>query len=165
VLSAGSTSALLPKIPFALLQDFIAIAKLYGEMDLEVHGDIYFHKKEERFLLDIPKQSVHRYWTEVTEDSLSIAERIQQHALKVAEIHSHHSMSPSPSFQDDESERIPLMHYVIIGHVEQYFPSIYVRQFISEEIGHVQKKAHVLFECPFQSSPDFDIQGIEVHCE
>lgn len=162
VLSKDSTSLSLSKIPFSILQDFIAIAKLFGEMSLEIHGDIYFHHQEQRFLLDIPKQNVHRLWTEVTEDAFSVAERIQQHAVKVAEIHSHHTMPPTPSLQDDESERCPLMHYVIVGHIERFFPSIYVRQFISDESGHVRIQPEALFECPFQNLPDFDTAGIEV---
>lgn len=164
VLSSDSTSPFLPKIPFAILQDFIALAKLYGEYDLEVHADIYYRTEKKEYFLDIPEQMVHTLWTEVTEDSTSIVERVQD-AIKVVEIHSHHSMAPIPSKLDDSSERVPGMHYAIVGHTNSFFPEVYLRLFVSNAVGHISKDVSCLFECPFQQLPSFDINSIEVYGE
>ena len=162
VLSTDSTSLFLSKIPFSILRDFISLAKLYGEEKLEVHGDVYYSKNKNEYFLDIPKQSVHQLWTEVTEESLSIVERVQD-AIKVLEIHSHHYMRPLPSSQDDESERVPGMHYAIVGYTPDYFPTIFLRQFIAESVGYVRKDLISLFECPFQQLPSFDVNTIQVY--
>lgn len=165
VLSSDSTSPFSIKIPFAILRDFIALAKLYGKPRLEVHGDIYFKPSDRSYFLDIPEQRIHCYWTEVTESSYSIAERIQLDAIKVAEIHSHHEMRPLPSVQDNESERIPGMHYIIVGHTDRFFPEVFLRQFISEAAGHIDKKFSSLFEDPFFELPSFDMDGIVVESQ
>ncbi|MEK5071658.1 hypothetical protein [Sporosarcina sp. FSL K6-1508] len=162
VLSSDSTSPFLSKIPFSILQEFISLSKIYGELSLEVHGDIYYCIQKHEYFLDIPKQSVHRLWAEVTEESLSIVERVQD-AIKVLEIHSHHSMRPLPSPQDDESERVPGMHYAIVGYIHHYLPEVFLRQFVSEDVGHIRKDVISLFECPFQTLPSFEIESIEVN--
>jgi len=161
VLSTDSTSPFLSKIPFSILFDFISLTKLYSEESLEVHGDVYYSSDKNEYFLDIPKQTVHQYWVEVIEDSLSIVERVQD-AIKVLEIHSHHSMRPLPSRQDDESERIPGMHYAIVGYTHLYFPEVFLRQFVAEDVGHIRKDVSSMFECPFQQLPSFDINTIEV---
>lgn len=165
VLSTDSTSPFSIKIPFSILRDFIAIAKLYGELRLEVHGDIYFKPSDKSYFLDIPEQLVHPYWTEVTEASYSVAERIQMDAIKVAEIHSHHEMRPIPSQQDNESERIPGMHYVIVGRTNRFLPDVFLRQFISETAGHIEREFSSLFEDPFFELPSFDMNGIVVNTQ
>lgn len=150
-----------PLIPFSILSQFISLAKLYGDANLEIHGDIYLCFQSNKYFLDIPKQRVHKLWTEVTEDSFSIAERIMG-SVKVLEIHSHHSMRAIPSLQDDISERVPGMHYAIVGLTHNYFPELCVRQFLSEEKGFLPKKCFDIFECPFQELPTFDMNDIEV---
>ncbi len=148
-------------IPFSVLRDFIAIARIYGEMKLEVHADIYYNPGNESFFLDIPRQVVHPYWVEVTEDAASLVARVED-SFKVLEIHSHHFMSPSPSAQDNLSERVPGMLYAIVGRTQDFFPDISVREFISEFRGHKKVSAELVFEWPFFELPDFDMDKIEV---
>lgn len=164
VLSSDSALPFPNKLPFSLLQEFIAVSKFFGELDLEVHADIYFAPETETFFLDFPEQRIHFYWVEVTECPYSIRERIGN-SLKVAEIHSHHRMVARPSSQDNESERVPGMHYVIVGEIEKYFPSLFLRQFISEEVGHIEKDISEIFECPFFELPSFDTEKFEVICK
>lgn len=150
-----------PKIPFSLLQSFISLAKLYGENHLEVHADVYYQKESDTYFLDIPKQRVHTYWVEVTESGYETVQRVLD-AIKVLEIHSHHQMYPTPSAQDNESERVPGMHYAIVGNTQRFFPDVFVREFISESIGHRIKPFDKVFECPFQVLPNFETNSIEV---
>lgn len=154
-------SSTLPKIPFKILLQFISIAKTFGEYGLEIHGDVYFDKTRGYFI-DIPKQRVHRLWTEVNENSIDILNRIGEDSIKVMEIHSHHKMEPIPSLQDNESERVPGMLYCIIGNTQKMFPDIYVRMFISEQIEHIKIEPFAIFQNPFTDLPEFDIEGIEV---
>lgn len=150
------------KIPFTILRDFIAVARIYGELHLEVHGDVYFEPNTETFFLDIPKQAVNQVWVEVKEDAESIAERVED-AFKVIEIHSHHSMAPIPSAQDNRSERVPGMLYAIVGRVNKFFPDLFMRQFISENKGHRGINPENVFEYPFYDLPEFETENIEVN--
>lgn len=150
-----------PKIPFEILRQFLALAKHFGDKSLEVHADIYYNKEVNRYFLDIPQQTVHTYWVEVTESGWETVERVMD-AIKVLEIHSHHGMYPTPSSQDNESERVPGMHYAIIGNTQRYFPDVFLRQFISESVGHRIISFDQVFECPFQELPYFDTNKIEV---
>jgi len=161
VLYYDNTSHFPYKIPFALLAEFVSLAKIYGLDDFEIHGDIYFSIQTQTYFLDIPKQTVHKYWIEVTESALSIAERIED-SIKVMEIHSHHSMNPTPSEQDNVSETLPGMHYAIIGNIEEFLPNMYVRKYVSEAIGHITIDISSVFECPFVSLPTFNVGDIEV---
>lgn len=162
VLSSDSTSLSFPKIPSLVLNEFISLAKFYGKHNLEVHGDIYYCTEKKEYFLDIPKQSIHRYWVDVTEDAYSIVQRIK-YAVKIMEIHSHHTMVPVPSAQDNESERVPGMYYAIVGHTNNFFPNVFLRQFISESLNHRILPLTDMFECPFERLPQFDIESIEVH--
>lgn len=161
VLSSDSTFPFSKKIPFSILRDFIAAAKFYGEISMEVHADIYFDTDKESYFIDFPQQVIHPVWVEVTESAHSICERTGG-AFKVMEIHSHHNMVASPSQQDNESERVPGMHYAIVGKTNQLLPNVFVRTFLSDEEGFLVKDASVIFECPFHDLPDFNFDGIEV---
>ncbi len=154
-----------PKIPFSILQSFISLAKLFDEANLEVHGDVYYQKDTKTYFLDIPKQLVHTYWVEVTESGLETVQRVMD-AIKVLEIHSHHYMPAIPSSQDNKSERVPGMHYAIVGNTQRFFPDVFLREFISNSIGHRIKHFEQVFQCPFQELPAFDSNAIEVSsCE
>ncbi|PGL78076.1 hypothetical protein CN931_23990 [Bacillus sp. AFS054943] len=110
------------KIPFQTLADFISIAKkisdAYGR---EIHGDIYYDKEKNRFLLDFPGQIIHKYWVKPETNIY-----MQIDFLKVAEIHSHHTMPAEPSELDDSSERANII-YCIIGNINNVFPDVFVR--------------------------------------
>lgn len=150
-----------PKIPFALLRDFIAVAKLFGEANLEVHADIYLDCDTKIYFLDFPNQRVNSVIAEVIESSSDIAHRIGD-AIKVLEIHSHHSMAPLPSKQDDSSERIPGKFYAIVGRTQNFLPELTARTFISEEEGFLKVSISQLFEDPFFNLPEYNENMIEV---
>jgi proteasome lid subunit RPN8/RPN11 len=148
------------KVPFSLLRDFISVARIYEEVNLEVHADIYFNPNTNTFILDFPEQRVHKYWTEVTENIVQIANRMVD-SIKVLEIHSHHKMAAFPSNQDNKSEREPGMVYVIVGKVNAFFPQLFTRTFISEELGHQQINEEDIFEWPFFDIPsEFEPKNI-----
>ena len=161
VSSSTDDTSSLPKIPHSILERFITLAKLYGQHNLEVHADVYYRTETDDYFLDIPKQTVHQYWVEITEESYSIVSRVLD-AVKVLEIHSHHDMMAFPSNQDNASERVPGMHYAIVGNVNRFYPDVFLRQFISEEKGHSLKKVEELFETPFHALPSFNANVIEV---
>lgn len=161
VVSSDDIASPFSKIPYSILESFITLAKIYAKHDLEVHADVYYHSESKTYFLDVPTQTVHTYWVEVTEESYSIVNRVLD-ATKVLEIHSHHNMMALPSKQDNESERVPGMHYAIVGNVNRFYPDVYLRQFISEENGHSIKKVEELFETPFIQLPSFDSTSIEV---
>lgn len=153
-------SSLYP-LPFTLLQQFIAIAKEYGEHSLEVHGDIYYMTNTQQYVLDIPSQRVEKYQVEVTETIFDLADRFSD-GMKLLEIHSHHTMPPAPSSLDNQSERSPGMCYAIIGHTQKFFPDMTARMFVNEEIGHESLNLADLFETPFSELPEYDLHKIEV---
>lgn len=148
-------------LPFNLLFDFIGLARLFGARELEIHADIYFDQDSSKFFLDVPGQRINKYWTEVTEEAFNIALRVED-SIKIGEIHSHHNMAAIPSFQDNRSERVPGMLYIIVGRTSNYFPDIFIRRFISEEYGHQELNFEDFFESPFNSLPSFDLEKIEV---
>lgn len=147
-------------IPFDILRDFIAVARLYAEHSLEVHADIY-KDHTGKYFLDIPGQEVHQYYCEVTEDAIDIVGRVED-AIKVMEIHSHHTMVALPSQQDNMSERLPGMIYGIVGRIQKPFPDVFIRKFISPADGHVTLPFSSVFQDPFKQIPEFDMSKIEV---
>lgn len=152
------------RIPFQLLQDFIAIAKDYSDQyQTEIHADIYYDYKEKNFFMDFPKQIVHEVWAERTEDPVETALRfIDRDYRKVMEIHSHHRMAPIPSSTDDKAERSPIL-YAIVGRIDNYFPEITVRTFNPKTQKHVPLKVEQVFEYPFkQTSFQYNLSGVEV---
>jgi hypothetical protein len=145
------------RIPFTLLQDFMKIAvDVYDVFGTEIHADIYWSKQYEQFVMDVPFQNVHRYFCEVTESPQSIAERMLEGKWhKVAEIHSHHTMSAKPSPQDDESEIVPGIFYVIVGRIQEFFPEITVRIYDDMLKQHILLSPDLIFERPH--APSFDV--------
>ena len=144
------------KIPFDLLQQFINMAKYYAFVGKEVHADIYYSNSYNAYFMDIPEQVVDEHWVEVVESAFSIAQRIED-ATKVCEIHSHHLFEAFFSVQDDESERVPGMYYVVVGRVEDYFPSIKARIFIDGK--HEDISVERLFTSPFVRQVDTDAKS------
>ena len=78
------------------------------------------------------------------------------------EIHSHHTMQPYPSQQDNESERGPLL-YAIVGNIDKFFPDITVRTFDMTNQKHIELDAWKLFENPFlMDAVAHDLSVVEV---
>lgn len=161
--TTGSSSPFM-RIPFPILQEFIAISKkLSDDLGIEVHGDVYFHPNDGSFSLDIPKQLANPVWVVVTEQpEISALKAIENHWVKVMEIHSHHTMQPFPSQQDNESERGPLL-YAIVGNIQKFFPDITVRTFDMTNQKHIVLNAWKIFENPFSMSQiKHDLSVVEV---
>lgn len=148
-------------IPFKILNQFITLANFYAQYKLEIHADIYYSTDTKEYVLDVPAQEIQQYQTEVTESAWSIANRIDGF-IKLMEIHSHHEMLPTPSDLDNKSERVPGMVYAIVGKTTEFFPRLTARQFLNEELGHIQLHPKDIFESPFDQMPTFDPTGIEV---
>lgn len=156
--SLGTVSAL-PLIPFSILGNFIKLAEKFSLLNLEIHADIYFDSIEKRYLLDVPGQTVHQYYCEVDEDALSILDRVGMNCSKIAEIHSHHTMAPTPSSQDNQSETVKGMTYIIVGNIDKFFPSITARRY--NGIGWDNLDLHNVFAPPSYELPTFDESKIK----
>ncbi|RKJ73744.1 hypothetical protein D7X33_20210 [Butyricicoccus sp. 1XD8-22] len=143
-----------PLIPYSILGQFIELAKLFAEQHYEVHADIYFNLETRTYTLDVPGQLVHQYWCEVTEDTRDVIQRIGLSSVKVAEIHSHHYMRPIPSSQDNASETVPKIKYIIVGNIGDFYPSITARTYN----GQNWDKLNIanVFERPSYALPNFD---------
>ncbi|MCM3317950.1 Mov34/MPN/PAD-1 family protein [Rummeliibacillus stabekisii] len=157
-----STSFRLNKIPFTLFAEFVALAQLFAKANLEVHADIYYNFETSKFVLDVPQQTVHKYWVNPTEDSEKTLERVGIDVRKVCEIHSHHLLRAKPSQQDNESERIPGMFYVIVGELDNDWPNLSIRMFLNNEISWIPKKFTDVFESPFSKIPFLDNNNIKI---
>jgi hypothetical protein len=118
-----------------------------------VHADIYMDK-DGKILLDFPRQDVHKFWAEVCEDEIEAAMKHRRlMANKVAEIHSHNTMAPYPSPQDDKSEVAPGILYAIVGNLNSFMPDITTRYFDEEREEHVRIDPYDVFESPFEYTP------------
>lgn len=144
------------EIPRVLLMDFITIAQAISrKYQCEVHGDIYF-SKEKGYFMDFPKQKVS--WDIVIPE---VNEAMQLTAMKIMELHSHHSFSAEPSDLDNQSERAFIL-YGIIGRIEDIFPEFYVRTCLAGN--HYRIDASLIFAgeySPKGISRNYDLSGIE----
>ncbi len=124
---AGFTPAL-PPIPFILLAQAISLFHwLMGEGEggrpLEALVHIYWDRKEKRFFLHVPEQTVGKEFVDaVLDDELLNDERY----LHYADIHSHNDMPAKFSPVDDRDERANRV-YMVVGRLDQYFPELSVR--------------------------------------
>lgn len=159
------TSFRFEKIPFDIFAQFVALAKMFAKSELEVHGDIYYNFTSRNFILDIPQQTVHKFWVNPMENELKTLDRVGIDVKKVCEIHSHHFLRAIPSKQDDSSERIPGMFYVIVGNLANGWPQVHVRAFVNDEVGWAIKKFDDIFVSPFTHIPTFDIDNIKIILE
>ncbi|WP_066412908.1 hypothetical protein [Sutcliffiella cohnii] len=154
------------KIPFPILQDFIALSKrIYGEHGTELHGDIYIDLDKELFFLDIPQQIALRETVErIEEPHITALKLMDIRFIKVMEIHSHHEWAPIPSMTDNESERQGNMLYAIVGCLNQFFPQVTARYFDTKDQRHININPSMIFENPFDSTPnEYDMSVVEVH--
>lgn len=152
------------RIPFSLLKDFIAISKRFSdEYGTEVHADIFYDRDTDSFFMDIPKQQAHPLWVEVTETAIEAAEKaLEGSYIKCMEIHSHHTMPPIPSLQDNASERAPIL-YAIVGRIDKFFPELTVRTFDIYSGRHINLDLWSIFEYPFtEVNSNYDLSVVEV---
>lgn len=163
---SGDSSFMPKRIPFTLLQEFIALSKYFSEeYGTEVHGDIYLNLAMNEFFLDIPEQVVSPVFTEVTEDAIVTAEKlINIPHKKVMEIHSHHVMSATPSRIDNANERREGIFYAIVGRIDRFFPELTVRVFSHDLQKHVELDPGLVFEHPSSLSllTQYDLSNVQV---
>lgn len=136
------------KIPFSILGQFIALAKMLGRLKLEVLAEIYFNYDTNEFMLHIPKQQVNDLWC-ISKESPGEFQRKMledrgQYVELACEIHSHHEMPCYPSSTDDAGERKPKMFYVIVGETHKDIPCVYARTFTIDGF-HVEKNFKDIF--------------------
>jgi len=164
--SASAGGFVVPsKIPFGILQDFIALSKQFQEKyGTELHGDIYLNLETKEFFMDIPHQIALRTTVERNEDPYVTAQKLLDIPfMKVMEIHSHHEWAPIPSMTDDQNERQGSMLYAIVGKVHQFFPEVTVRYFNTVLQEHIPLNPFKVFENPFTSVPSqYDVSVVEV---
>lgn len=154
------------KIPFGILQDFIALSKQFHEKHgTELHGDIYLNLETKEFFMDIPKQIALRTTVERTQDPFVTIQKLDGIPfMKVMEIHSHHEWAPTPSITDDLNERQGNMLYAIVGKVHHFFPELTVRYFNTSLQEHISLNPFMIFDNPFTTVPSqYDTSVVEVY--
>lgn len=126
------------RIPLTLFNQFVAVAKMFSRLKLEVRAEFYFNHDTGKFNLYFPQQRVHRYWVENDEPDGTFVNYMldenDQFCELVCEIHAHHEMAPFPSSTDNASERLPGMSYVIVGHLLKDIPAVTARTFLPTEM-------------------------------
>lgn len=121
---AGFTPAL-PLIPRELLLKAIGFFRHfmeeYAEFEALIH--VYWDRKNEEFVLHVPHQRVYKAYlnADLRADALP-----EDQYLHYADIHSHNSMAAKFSHIDDMDELATRL-YIVIGRLEQYFPSVTAR--------------------------------------
>lgn len=162
------------KIPFTILGQFIALAKMLGRLKLEVLAEIYFNYDTDEFILHIPKQQVHELWCiskeEPGEFQRKLLEEKGHHVELACEIHSHHELRPIPSSTDNASERKPKMFYVIVGQTDRDIPNVYARTFTTDGTNgyHIEKNINDIFsndgfnDKSFMTLPHFKASWIDI---
>ncbi|MEB2301615.1 Mov34/MPN/PAD-1 family protein [Lysinibacillus xylanilyticus] len=150
------------RIPYEILGQFIALAQLFAKEELEIHADIYKNANSGKVFLDVPEQDVHKYFCETTESAMNIIDRIGMDSMKIAEIHSHHTLNALPSSTDDIAERVPNMLYIIVGNIDKFYPNVFCRMFVNDSCGWITFDAHEIFNRPSYALPSFDMKRIHI---
>lgn len=101
----------LPKIPTQLFLQLISFFSDYADHEVEVMGVFYWNSEERQYILDIPYQNV-------TKVSVEPCYNVFPDYIKVAEVHSHHSMRAYFSSVDD-SDELGTMLYGVVGKLKR----------------------------------------------
>ncbi|MFC5402378.1 hypothetical protein [Cohnella soli] len=102
----------LPKIPADLFTQLVTFFYDYACFEVEVMGVFYWDTENDRYVLDVPFQSVSK-----TRINVSYSDFPPQF-IKVAEIHSHNTMPAWFSDIDDEDEKGTML-YGIVGRIQK----------------------------------------------
>ncbi|QHW35573.1 hypothetical protein GZH47_32325 (plasmid) [Paenibacillus rhizovicinus] len=102
----------LPKIPEFLFAQLVNLFYDYACFDVEVMGVFYWDTENERYFLDVPQQSVSKFRVD------ACYTEFPPHIIKVAEIHSHNTMSAYFSDIDDTDE-LGTMLYGVVGRLQK----------------------------------------------
>jgi len=119
---AGFTPAL-PPVPLRQLQDIISFFKMMAkDGNNEALANLYWDKQDEKFITDIPQQSVSMF---AVKGQINPAYDNDRY-IHYMDIHSHNSMGAYFSATDDADEKATRV-YAVVGNVLSYFPEIKVR--------------------------------------
>lgn len=121
---AGFTPAL-PLVPIGVMAQIISFFRCYmsGGEQFEAMAHIYWDKREERFVVRIPKQSVTKAHIDA---DLSQDDLPEDRYLHYIDIHSHNSMEAKFSAVDDADEQATRI-YIVVGRLDKFFPDLTVR--------------------------------------
>ena len=141
----------LPLIPLPLIQQIISFFRSFmlGNEEYEALALIYWDKVEQKFFAHVPKQSVRREHIEA--DLRDCPYDDDSRYIRYADIHSHNSMDPFISLEDNWDERGPGLYFVM-GHLERFFPELKAR--ISCEGSFVEIDPSEVIDWPASTFPE-----------
>lgn len=116
----------LPLIPLPLIQQIISFFRSFmlGNEEYEALALIYWDKVERKFFAYVPKQTVRR--EHIKADLRDCPYDDDSRYIRYADIHSHNSMDPFFSLEDNWDERGTGLYFVM-GHLERFFPELKAR--------------------------------------
>ena len=141
----------LPLIPLPLIQQVISFFRSFmlEDEEYEALALIYWDKVERRFFAHVPKQNVRKEHIEA--DLRDCPYDDDSRYIRYADIHSHNSMDPFFSPEDNRDERGTGLYFVI-GHLERFFPELKAR--ISCEGSFVEIDPAEVIDWPASTFPD-----------
>ena len=144
-------SQILPLIPLPLIQQVISFFRSFmlEDEEYEALALIYWDKVERRFFAHVPKQNVRKEHIEA--DLRDCPYDDDSRYIRYADIHSHNSMDPFFSPEDNRDERGTGLYFVI-GHLERFFPELKAR--ISCEGSFVEIDPAEVIDWPASTFPD-----------
>ena len=116
----------LPLIPLPLIQQIISFFRSFmlENEEYKALALIYWDKVEHRFFAHVPKQNVRKEHIEA--DLRDCPYDDDSRYIRYADIHSHNSMDPFFSLEDNWDERGTGLYFVM-GHLERFFPELKAR--------------------------------------
>ena len=141
----------LPLIPLPLIQQIISFFRSFmlGNEEYEALALIYWDKVEREFFAYVPKQSVRR--EHIKADLRDCPYDDDSRYIRYADIHSHNSMDPFFSLEDNWDERGTGLYFVM-GHLERFFPELKAR--ISCEGSFVEIDPSEVIDWPASTFPE-----------
>lgn len=141
----------LPLIPLPLIQQIISFFRSFmlENEEYEALALIYWDKVEQKFFAHVPKQSVRREHIEA--DLRDCPYDDDSRYIRYADIHSHNSMDPFFSLEDNWDERGTGLYFVM-GHLERFFPELKAR--ISCEGSFVEIDPSEVIDWPASTFPE-----------
>ena len=130
----------LPLIPAESLFYILRFFKYMAHMgSYEALANIYWDKQEEKFVIDIPEQTV----TPTSVSGKISAEYNSDRYIHYVDIHSHNNMNAFFSKTDNRNEKAARV-YAVVGKISGFFPEIKVR--IANSRSFVEIDPSVVFE-------------------
>lgn len=142
---------LLPKIPYELLEQILSFFRYYAEREkpVEAFAQILWDTKTKQYFIHIPPQKVGTAWVDTDWDSHMFEEMTESgepRYIAVLQIHSHHHMEAVFSKTDDACEKATML-YVVVGRLNEFFPTLNVRAGIGGR--YITVDPAQVFEKPF----------------